>query len=104
IRQITTMLCLNGRISSVFLWKVVLTFLRLKLCPRQFLGILAERILVISELLDVLAVKTWYREISAGEITETIIYCFVIIIWRTGFKLAVCIKIKIEKCCTWTRK
>src|SRR5450755_3054763 len=100
MRQIIIILCPNGRISSVFLWKVALTLLRLKLCPRQFLDILAERILVISELLDVLAVKTWYSEVNADRITETIIYCFVIIIWRIRFKLAVCIKVKMGKCYT----
>src|SRR5450755_512842 len=98
------MLYLNGRISSVFLWKVILTLLRLRLCPRQLLGILAERILVVSELLDVLTVKTWPREVSANRITETIICCFVIMIWRTGFNLTVCIGIKIGKCYTWARK
>jgi hypothetical protein len=59
---------------------------------------------MVSELFNALAVKIWYREISVGGITETITCYFVIMIWRIGFKLAVCIEVKIGKCCIWAGK
>jgi hypothetical protein len=83
---------------------VALIFLQLRLCPRQFFGILAERILVVSELFDALVMKIWHREVSAGGITEIITCYFVIMIWRIGFKLAVCIKVKMKKCYIWAGK
>jgi hypothetical protein len=49
-------------------------------------------------------VKIWYREVSAGGITEIITCCFVIMIWRIEFKLAVCIGVKMGKCCIWAGK